>query len=234
MDCSAVVDKCLSITWCRQLLSLAAALQGFDEAHGLPHTVRVMCIAFKLKEMIGAHDINDEEMYAATILHDVGRGVEERLGIHHAIVSASIAELVLPRMGFSSDVVEKVKRAILEHSYSLSGGKYSSVLSCILSDADKLDALGAIGVYRAIYYSGRHERDIDGTLNHYREKLARLDQFLCSDAARKLAVNKAHILREFFDGLAAEHEAYIDGVKRAVTAARKELAATATNSFGDS
>ena len=195
------------------LLAYAAALQGFDEAHGVPHTVRVLCNALRIAEAEG--DVDLDVVVAAAILHDVGRGAEEQLGLHHALVSAALARLLLPSLGFSGDRVDLVIRAVLEHSFSI-GGKPSVKESCVVSDADKLDALGALGFVRAAIVTGETGRPLGDMVTHFYEKLARLPELMCTGTARREARRRLNRLWRMMAWLEEEMLDYEDAVAQAL------------------
>lgn len=139
---------------------------------------------------------------AASLLHDVGRGAEENLGIHHAIASGRLAEAILHGYMPEEDV-RAVVRAVLAHSYSL-GLRDDDMLSCIVSDADKLDALGAVGVVRAVIHGHSEGRPLTDTISHYYEKLRRLPSLLCLEASRRIAEKRMRFMEEFFKTLLGE------------------------------
>jgi uncharacterized protein len=200
-DCRrALLEVCGRFPWCLKLARLALLLQGGGEAHGFPHTVRVLCNALRLAEEYGKHNVSVdlEVLIAAALLHDVGRGFEEETGEHHAVLSSVIARLVLPGLGFSREKVERVARAILEHSFSI-GGRPSTLESCILSDADKLDALGAIGFYRLVETGVLMGRTAVDSLAHYWEKLEKLPQLMCTEEGRREALERLEKLRRIVE-----------------------------------
>lgn len=188
-------------------------LQGVDESHGLPHTIRVLCNVYTLVNKLG-RSIDEELLVLATLLHDIGRGVEDYIGVHHAVISAEIAQGILAEIGISGEKAEKIKEMILEHSFSL-GKKPSTLEACILSDADKLDALGAIGIYRLIETSSMRGRLVTDTLAHVWDKLAKLPGFMCFEESRKIAEEKLGTLLSYVRELSREILVYEDAVSRA-------------------
>ncbi|MEO8105540.1 MAG: HD domain-containing protein [Candidatus Saccharibacteria bacterium] len=94
----------------------------------------------------------------------------------------------------------------------------------IIHDADKLDAIGAIGIARAFAYGGAHQRAIydpeesptshdsfesykknkGTTINHFYEKLLLLENRLYTDTARELAEHRHRYLQDFLDEFDAE------------------------------
>lgn len=211
LECrKALEDKCLRNNWCRELLRLVVTVEGKDESHGYPHTLRVLCRALKLAE---DKNVDYKVLIASVLLHDIGRPFENETGVHHAVLSAFIAKLVLSGLGFSPEEVAYVEKAILEHSFSLTSSmpdvkNKSSIESCILSDADKLDALGAIGIYRLVETSAQRGRNMHDTLSHYHEKLLKLSQLMCTEEARREAEILLERLEKFVNWLYEETREY--------------------------
>jgi len=206
-----VSELCRRYAWCRELLPFVVSMQGLDEAHGLPHTLRVVCLAHRIARLAGYND--EEKILAAALLHDIGRGAEDLLGQHHAVIGARLVKTLLRGL-LGPDSVEDVAYAVLSHSYSARGGKEgcpTGLLARIISDADKLDALGAIGTARAVIYGHIVGRSLVDTLNHYYEKLSKLPSLLCLDASRRLAEKRLRVMRSFFESLEEElNDVYVN------------------------
>ena len=119
-----------------------------NSAHGFDHVLRVLALALRIGKEEGA-DL--EVVRAAALLHDVGRAEERRTGTSHAIVGARMAEAILD--GEAQDRVKAVCLTIAEHRYR-DDLRPSTIESRVLYDADKLDAIGAMGVARACAMAG--------------------------------------------------------------------------------
>lgn len=164
-------------------------------AHDRGHISRVRRVAVYIATEEGA----DVEVVAkAAELHDVARGRED-----HARVGAEIARRLLHGQGYPPEFIDKVTHCILSHSFS-SGITPATLEAKVLSDADKLDAIGAIGIARAFLYSGETGRSLEETQRHFEEKLLRLKDSLYTDTARRLAVERDRFLREFYAQLEQE------------------------------
>jgi uncharacterized protein len=120
-----------------------------DTAHGFEHVLRVTAVAERIAQAEGA---NLAIVRTAALLHDVGRAEEERTGESHAEIGARRAREILA--GRPADFVEAVAGAIANHRFR-GNGSPDSLEACVLFDADKLDAIGAIGVARAYAVGGR-------------------------------------------------------------------------------
>ncbi|WP_202319777.1 HD domain-containing protein [Archaeoglobus neptunius] len=156
-------------------------------SHDEGHVERVM----KLAEFIARREGADlEVVLTAARLHDIARDAE-----NHAVESAKKAREILK--GRDYKFVSSVVHAIEAHSFS-SGIEPRTLEAKVLSDADKLDAMGAIGVARAFLYSGERGRSIHDTLKHFEEKLLRLKDQLYTDTAREIAEDRHRFLELFY------------------------------------
>lgn len=169
--------------------------------HDWHHTMRVRHTAVRIAVEEGA----DEGIVAlAALLHDVD----------DAKISAQTADGLLNARSFMEwqGVAEEdcaaVLAAIREVSFTKNGAAApSSVEAACVRDADRLDAIGAIGVARAFAFGGAHGRalhDPDGknqtaTTDHFHEKLFKLKDLMCTDSGRRIAAHRDAVTREFLD-----------------------------------
>jgi len=165
--------------------------------HGFEHTERVFEICKHIGGLVGA---DPSVLLPAALLHDLGRGEED-----HAAVSAMEAKEILAGIGLPEEKVWAVVGAISTHSFSF-GGEPASLEAMVLSDADKLDAMGALGVYRAAMYSAEHLRALGDFVDHFYEKLLKLRDMLHTDEARRLAEKRHRFMLEFLEELRGEKE----------------------------
>jgi uncharacterized protein len=163
--------------------------------HGYEHIDRVYNTCLHIG-MIERADL--KILLPAALLHDIAR--EEK---NHAEVGAEKAKLILKRYGYTPIEIEKITDAISTHSFS--GNKSpASLEGKILSDADKLDALGALGVYRTAVYSGEHARPIEDFIAHFHDKLSKLERLMFTIEGKKIAKERTKYLTEFVNRLARE------------------------------
>ncbi len=178
---------------------LVKTLMGRDPVHGFPHVVRVLSLCEHIADMVDEKP-NMRVLRAAALLHDLGRVVGEG---RHAELSAEIAGLLLPLLGFSDEEIKSIKHAILAHSFSL-GVRAESIEAMILSDADKLDAIGAVGIMRVFWESARRGRSLADTLKHFDEKLLKLKDMMYTEPARRLAEERHAYMLRFLEQLRGE------------------------------
>jgi uncharacterized protein len=169
-------------------------------AHTYEHSQRVLALCLRIGDGIGA-DIRI--LGAAALLHDIGRPAESESGVSHSILSGQMSRAVLKELGYSNLEVEQVVSVIRTHRFS-EGLEPQTLEGKILSDADKLDAIGSVGIYRAVAQAEVSGRGIKGFLNHADEKLLRLRDLLYTDAAREIALKRHRILEEFVRQLRSE------------------------------
>ncbi len=173
-----------------------------DPVHGYPHIERVRKIA---KDIASRYrEVDMEVLELAVLMHDIGRFGS--LGnTDHALASAQVADALLTLAGYPQDKKERVIHAILTHSYS--GRREPKTLEAkILSDADKLDALGAVGILRVLMYSASLGRGIEDTLTHFKEKIINLPKLMKTPYGKEEAAKRVKIVLEFLQTIEKELE----------------------------
>ena len=188
----------------KALYELSKIVMGRDPVHGWPHVERVLGLVLRLSEKYRDR-IDLEALVTATLLHDIGRRFEEDYGEHHAVISARLARHLLEAMGYGEDFISRVEEIILSHSFSLKK-KPESLEAMILSDADKLDAIGAIGVVRAFMLGGERRETIEDKVNHFYEKLLKLKELLYLEESIRIAERRHKFLEEFLRELERDLE----------------------------
>ena len=171
-------------------------------AHAFDHIKRVYALSVKIGKEMGA---NLKILGAAALLHDIGRQKETETGISHSILSGEMSQTILVELEYDTDEINCVVDAIRTHRFS-EGIKPNSLEGRILSDADKLDAIGAIGVFRAVAQAETRGVGIKGFLDHADEKLLRLKEIMYTDRARIVAEERHRTLESFVMQLREELE----------------------------
>ena len=162
------------------------AVQGLyarkDPAHDLEHALRVRVWGKKSAIQEGASSIIVE---LAAILHDIGRS--GTVAKTHAESSSALASGILLKCGYSEEIIEEVKVAILSHSRE--GYEPETLEAKILYDADKLDFVGPIGMVRLFAWAGKEGKAFFGPNSceeFYRERICHYYEHLHTQAAREL------------------------------------------------
>ncbi len=201
-------------------VEMARELYGeADSVHDFEHILRVLRLAERIARAEGA-DLS--VVRAAALLHDWGRAEAQAQGLDHAAVAASRARDLL--QGADPAWVEAVMHAIAAHRFR-AGPAPATPEAQVLFDADKLDALGAIGIARAFAYGGAHRQrlwaplaeidlarwDAEGDnpechtpVHEFVVKLSRLKERLYTRAGRAIAEERHRYMAEFYRRLDAE------------------------------
>ena len=193
-----------------------AALSVADPAHDTSHALRVAAWTLRL----GGSAVDAREGLAAALLHDAvnpPKDSPERASASER--SAGLASERLAALGFAPAAIARVADAIRDHSFSR-GATPSSALGDALQDADRLEALGAIGLLRCISTGVRmggawfdagdpwaESRPLDDarfSVDHFFTKLLRLPPTLRTAAGRAEAERRAAHLRAFLAQLGSE------------------------------
>jgi len=165
--------------------------------HGWDHVERVynLCILIGRKEKA---DI--ETLKIASLLHDIKRNGEK---VDHALKSSEEAERILKKLHFPPSKISKVVDAIKTHRFR-GETKPPTLEAKILSDADKLDAMGAIGIYRASSFGAETQRGFQQTINHFHEKLLKLRRLMYTTTAKHLAEKRCRFMLTYLKQVEAE------------------------------
>lgn len=190
---------------------------GNDGAHDLSHLQRVWN---NVRRIAGEEGGDLKVLLAATLLHDcVAVEKSSPLRPRASQLSADKACGVLAELGWSSCEIDAVAHAIAAHSFSAAIAP-TSLEARILQDADRLDALGALGVARTFYVAGRlgralydpndpcaEQRELDDahfTLDHFQTKLLHLAEGFNTAAGARLAQVRHERLQRFRQELLEE------------------------------
>lgn len=169
-------------------------------SHGFDHVERVTALC----EQIGRAEGADMDiLIPAALLHDIARPLEKEQGIPHEQEGARMAEEYLGSIGYDASAIPAIAAAIRTHRFR-SAEKPESLEARILSDADKLDALGAVGIARTFMRAGEHGTTIEDGIRHFHEKLLRLPDLMDTKTARQIAQDRHAFLLQFLHRLEEE------------------------------
>jgi uncharacterized protein len=192
---------------CRQAI-IARIRREANPPDKLSHQARLYELS---KRLADAKAFDDDVLFAAAWLHDVGVFIGHRpedpamlAKWDNVAYAVQKAPLMLRECGFPCDKIPAVQEAIRTH---LPSGKPTTFEGTLLRDADILEQLGAIGILRTVSKVGRDTRFV-----RFRDALKALQKVtdelpgkLQLDSARALATERLNLLRQFLD--AAEQEA---------------------------
>ena len=166
--------------------------RGNSGGHDAAHSLRVYRNALRIAE--GEPGCDMEIVALAALLHDTDDHKLFHTGNNANARSFLTARKVAP------EKIERICEAINAVSFSQNRGKRPETLEGkIVQDADRLDAIGAIGIARTFAYGGEHGRSLDASVAHFHEKLLLLEDELNTEAARRLAEPRHAFLERFLE-----------------------------------
>ncbi len=185
-----------------------------DSAHDFEHTMRVYKNAQKICKKEKA---NEKLVLSAALLHDiVSYPKSDKRSKTSSIESAKKSKKILEKLNFSKEEIVIILDAIKDHSFSQNKIP-KTIEGQILQDADRLDALGAIGVARVFATGGSLKRpfyNIDDpfckrripndkiwTVDHFFAKLLKLESLMNTKSGKAEAKKRTRILKEFLNQL---------------------------------
>lgn len=202
------------------LESLSAEVQQRiknDSAHDFSHIMRVYKNAQQIAEYEKA---NKKLVLASVLLHDIVQFPKsDKRSKTASIKSAQLAEKILTKYEFTKKEIKIISDAIRDHSYSRKKIP-KTLVGKILQDADRLDALGAIGIARTFSVAGSEKRklyneldpfcqkrepdDKSWTVDHFYRKLLLLEKKMHTTYAKKEAKRRTRFMRGFIAELKKE------------------------------
>ncbi|MFW9988437.1 MAG: HD domain-containing protein [Candidatus Odinarchaeota archaeon] len=177
-----------------------------DDIHGFLHTERVLKLCLHLGKNL---DANLLILMIAALLHDIGRNHKNKKtsNKNHAEISSEMASKFLNSydIRLSQEDFKNIIHSIRSHSFS-NNSNPQTLEAKILSDADKLDALGAIGLYRTIAFTVKNNGIIVDVINHLEEKIIKLKDKLYLDISKKIAKKRQKIILDFYDEIIGKNQ----------------------------
>jgi len=206
------------LSWLAHDLFEALGEPGTDGSHDRSHLLRV----WRNAEAIARHEPSCDRtvLVSAVLLHDcvpVEKNSPERPLASR--LSAARARTILTGLGLDTDQVDAAGHAIEAHSFS-AGIAPRTLEARILQDADRLDAIGAIGIARCFYIAGRMGsglydpddpaaqrrplNDMAFALDHFEAKLLRLADNFQTQSGQALAHGRTLTMANFLSTFANE------------------------------
>ena len=188
-----------------------------DSAHDFEHIMRVYKNAQKLCKK---EKVTEKLVLCAVLLHDiVSYPKSDKRSKNSSIDSAKKAKIILKRYNFTENEIIIISDAIRDHSFSQKKTP-KTIEGKILQDADRLDALGAIGIARVFATGGSlkrpfyniddpfcKKRNVDDktwTLDHFFQKLLKLEFLMNTKSGKIEAKKRTRILKEYLKQLKNE------------------------------
>ena len=188
-----------------------------DSAHDFQHVMRVYKNA---KKICKKENANEKLVLSAALLHDiVSYPKSDKRSKLSSMESAIESKKILKKYNFSLEEIQIISDAIHDHSFSRNKIP-TTIEGKILQDADRLDALGAIGIARVFAVGGFEKRsfysvqdpfcknrlpeDKIWTLDHFYRKLLKLESLMNTKSGRIEAKKRTKVLKDFLIQLKKE------------------------------
>ena len=177
--------------------------KGNSGGHGADHTIRVFHIAMMIAEKEPSCDRT--VVMLSALLHDA-----DDHKLFHTRNNQN-ARSFLEQQRVPKEKIEYICEAINSVSFSQNQGSFPRPLEgAIVQDADRLDAIGAVGVARTFAYGGEHGRSMEETVQHFYDKLLLLKDRMNTETAKKIALKRhaflVSYLKELEEELRSENE----------------------------
>jgi uncharacterized protein len=171
--------------------------QGNSDGHGLAHTMRVYRTAMRLAD--GEPACDRLVVALAALLHDAD---DYKL---FSTEDNAHARAFLTSHGISPETADRVLAAVNAVSFHKNKGKKPETPEGqIVQDADRLDAIGAVGIARTFAFGGKHGRPPEESIAHFHEKLLLLKELMNTAGARALAEQRHRFMEDFLREWAQE------------------------------
>ena len=167
------------------------------DGHDAGHSLRVYQNALRL----AAHypDCDRTVVALSALLHDAD---DHKL---FPTENNANARRFLEGQGLAPETIERICAVVNGVSFSKNRGKApDSIEGKIVRDADRLDALGAVGIARTFAFGGKNGRSLEDSLQHFHDKLLLLKDEMQTDEAKEMAAVRHAYLVGFLEEYAAE------------------------------
>jgi len=188
-----------------------------DPAHDFDHIMRVYKNA---KKICHKEKVNPKLVLSSALLHDiVSYPKSDKRSKLSSIRSAELSKKILKNYEFSYEEIQIISDAIRDHSFSQNKIP-TTIEGKILQDADRLDALGAIGIARVFAVAGSEKRPFYNTedpfckkrspddqkwsLDHFYKKLLILESCMNTNSGKTEAKKRTKILKDLLSELKKE------------------------------
>ena len=162
------------------------------DGHDAEHSLRVYRNAVLIAEAYPEADMTVISLSA--LLHDAD---------DHKLFSTennANARMFLGENGVSPQRTEEICRTVNMVSFSRNRGKRPETAEGrIVQDADRLDAIGAVGIARTFAFGGAHGRDLDDSIQHFYDKLLLLKDEMNTEAGKREAERRHRFLEMFLE-----------------------------------
>lgn len=170
---------------------------GNADGHGFDHTLRVWRNAMLIAET--EPECDREAVALTALLPDAD---DHKL---FATENNANARRFLEDHGITGEKAERICEAVNSVSFSKNRGKRPETPEGrIVQDADRLDAIGAVGIARTFAYGGKHGRTPEDSIQHFHEKLLLLKDMMNTEKAKEIAGTRHAFMEDFLREWEAE------------------------------
>jgi len=181
---------------------LAQDASGHDSAH----IHRVVKLAFHLAKSVN-QEIDPFLLEISALLHDIEDPKLNNSGTNIVANFLNDNHVPLHYQNSINDIISN-----LSYTATLKGKKQSVLEGKIVQDADRLDALGAIGIARTFAYGGHKgrlmasEKDLTSTIHHFSDKLLKLEDLMNTNEGKRLARLRTQYIKKYLRQFKIEEE----------------------------
>jgi len=182
-------------------------MSNYDASHDFNHVARVLSLAKTIEDserQLKPHITFDSEVITlASLLHDVG----DKKYLKPGETGLTVVHEFLLEAGANEELASKVQKVVTNVSYSSEIKNPEAVKLLVdeipelgvVQDADRLDALGAVGIGRCFTFGAARcgERGMEDSIVHFEEKLEKLAGMMKTVTGAKLAEQKTQRIRLF-------------------------------------
>jgi len=182
-------------------------MSKYDASHDFSHVLRVLDLAKTIERserQLRPHVSFDSEVITlASLLHDVG----DKKYLNPGETGDAVVHKFLLQAGASDELASKVQKVVTNVSYSSEIKNPAAVKLLVdeipelgvVQDADRLDALGAVGIGRCFTFGAAKggDRGMEDSIIHFEEKLEKLAAMMKTVTGAKLAERKTQRIRLF-------------------------------------
>lgn len=174
-------------------------MSHYDPSHDFNHIQRVLHLVRQIHSHESTPSCSLPVVILCALLHDVG----DRKYLKPGEEATSLIHDVLISLGAEESLATKVQTICLAVSYSTevkNPDKVKMVLAdhpelAVVQDADRLDAIGAVGIGRAFTFGGAKDQTMQRTMAHFEEKLVKLEGMMKTDIGRAMARERTERLK---------------------------------------
>ncbi|WYZ41636.1 hypothetical protein EsH8_V_000531 [Colletotrichum jinshuiense] len=182
-----------------------AYMAKYDASHDFNHIKRVVSLAHRIHARSPSNPALDKHTITlSALLHDVG----DRKYLQPGEDASTLISTVLQTLGADSQLAARVQTICLGVSYSSEIKDPARVRAlvaehpelAVVQDADRLDAIGAVGIGRCFTFGGaKGSRSMDDSILHFEEKLVKLEGMMKTDAGREMAQERTKRILTFME-----------------------------------